>query len=151
MDNSNDQLPYLTLRLGNSRYALPVAAVVEVSAMVELESLPDAHSAVMGLANRHGEPLPIIDLRQFFHLPGQTITADTLFVVVQGRDQKYVGLVVDEVYQVIYIGQSVVRTAPGAGMLVHQIASVNGEMYQIISLESLLMALVPPANQANEG
>jgi len=57
----------LLFRLGNSRYAIPVADVVEVAPRVELETLPHAPDYVAGLFSYRGRHAPVIDLCQLTH------------------------------------------------------------------------------------
>ena len=52
----------LLLSMGDSRYALDVADVVEVVPHVELRRLPHAPDAVAGLFSYRGDVVPVIDL-----------------------------------------------------------------------------------------
>jgi purine-binding chemotaxis protein CheW len=77
--------PVLTFRLANQHYALPIEQVLEVAAMVSITTVPDAPPAMLGLANRHGEVLPIIDMRKAFRLPTSEITVATMFIVAESH------------------------------------------------------------------
>lgn len=57
----------LLFHLGNSRYAIPVADVVEVAPRVELESMAHTPDYVAGLFNYRGRHAPVIDLCQLMH------------------------------------------------------------------------------------
>jgi chemotaxis signal transduction protein len=130
--------PVLTFRVADQRCALPVADVLEVMAMVELTPLPDAPPALMGLANRHGEILPMLDMRRVFgHVP-LTVTLSTLFIVAQQAERR-VGLVVDEVYRVHYLHENRVQPAQG-GRYITRVASDGEHMWQILALQPLLSA-----------
>lgn len=52
----------LLFHLGNSRYAIPVADVVEVAPLVELEPVARTPDYVAGLFNYRGRHAPVIDL-----------------------------------------------------------------------------------------
>jgi chemotaxis-related protein WspB len=52
----------LLFHLGNSRYAVPVAEVVEVAPHVELEPVARAPEYIAGLLNYRGRHAPVIDL-----------------------------------------------------------------------------------------
>jgi purine-binding chemotaxis protein CheW len=64
-----DRQPVLTFTLGDGIYALPIEEVIEVAAMVELIPLADAPPEILGMVNRHGEIMPVLDLRQVFKQP----------------------------------------------------------------------------------
>ena len=57
---------FLLFSVGPARYALPVEHVVEVVPLVEFQPIPQAPSAVAGLMNYRGRPVPVIDLRRQF-------------------------------------------------------------------------------------
>jgi chemotaxis-related protein WspB len=54
----------LLFQLGNSRYAIPVADVVEVAPRVDLEPVARSPHYVAGLFNYRGRHAPVIDLCQ---------------------------------------------------------------------------------------
>lgn len=132
----------LTFRLGTQDYALPIEVVVEVAAMVALTTVPGAPAALMGFANRHGEALPVVDVRQLIGLSPHTVTANTLFIVVELAGQR-AGLVVDEVYQVKYWRHETAHLARGAGQFIEFIISEGANVLQIMALEPLLTAVLP--------
>lgn len=53
---------FITFQLGADRYALDALQVAEVLPLVTLKQLPHAPSAVAGIFNYHGQPVPVIDL-----------------------------------------------------------------------------------------
>lgn len=57
----------LQFQLGNSRYAIPAAEVVEVAPHVELETIAMAPDCVLGLFNYRGLHVPVIDLHRLIN------------------------------------------------------------------------------------
>jgi chemotaxis-related protein WspB len=53
---------FLLFQLGQDRYALDTACLVEVLPMVKLKELPQAPAGVLGAFIYHGAPVPLIDL-----------------------------------------------------------------------------------------
>jgi chemotaxis-related protein WspB len=139
----DDRLPLLVFRLGDQHYALPVAQVIEVAAMVDLITLPETTPEVLGLANRHGDALPILDLRRIFEQPPQPITTTCLFIVARAMSSQMVGLVVDEVAQVSYIERSNLRAARGTGRYIKQVASGDHHILQVIDLQIVIDVHLP--------
>jgi chemotaxis signal transduction protein len=133
----SDPLPMLTFRLGDQQYALPIDEVVEVASMVELTILPDSATGMLGIANRHGAMLPILDLRQILEQEATSIDSSTLFVVVT-HGEGVAGLVVDEVHQVEYVDPGAKQSVPAAGRFIRDIVSHKGQLVQLISVPQLL-------------
>lgn len=145
-DLAFDQLPILTFELGGERYALKIDYVVEVAAMVEYSTIAGANSAILGLINRHGEVMPLIDLRVVFECQVSPIDPNVLFIVSQYEDT-LVGLVVDTVNQVEYIEQSDLKATPGGGHWIEHVASYGEDSIQLVSLPAIIQHLLPETQE----
>lgn len=133
----SESLAYLTFNLDEQRYALPIEQVVEVAVMVALDTMPDTPPAVLGVANRHGAVLPMLDLRLVFGKPAPPLTSSTLFIVAAYNDQ-IVGLVVDEVNQVEYLQPHDSQRRVGSQRYVEQIISQRDMLIQVVALAAVV-------------
>jgi chemotaxis-related protein WspB len=55
---------FLLFELGGDRYAFDAATIAEVQALTDVKAIPGAPAWVAGVTERHGEPVPVIDLAQ---------------------------------------------------------------------------------------
>jgi purine-binding chemotaxis protein CheW len=134
---TND-LAVLTFRLGNQQYALPIDDVVEVAVMVELTRLSGVRPEILGMINRHGVPLLLLDLRAVFGQENPLVDASTLFIVTtDSKEAKLVGLVVDEIQQVEYL-PSHAPTTTNTAQYIRSVVSHRSRLMQIIAVDSLL-------------
>lgn len=141
--------PLLTFGLADQLYGLWIADVVEVAAMVDYTRLTDAHPALIGIVNRRGQPLPLLDLRRVMGHPANPPTSDTLFIVIQ-RQAHLLGLIVDQLFQVEYLPTHQFANSPATGRYLHGIISDERRIIQMIAVESLF-ALVSAADLAQPG
>ena len=137
-----DQIPILTFLMDGKPYALLIDYVVEVAAMVQYSDIADSAPALLGMINRHGQVMPLVDLRLVFGLSTAIIDTNVLFIVAQHEDT-LVGLVVDAVNQVEYIHPSDLRMAPGGGRWVEQVVSYQDSLLQIVNLPAVITHLLP--------
>lgn len=145
---ANDSLAaILTFSLGSQVYALPIEDVVEVAAMVEFITLPDAAPEILGVVNRRGQILPMLDLRLIFKQPAAPVSSANLFIVA-AHAGKMAGLVVDEIRLVEYI--SPLENLSTSGKIIRGIISHKEQLIQIISLP-MIMATYLPDGIAIEG
>jgi len=128
--------PVLLFNIGDGIYALPIDDIVEVAAMVELTSLPDAVPEILGVANRHGAILPMLDLRRVFKQEAAPVTPSTLFIVVEQGGRR-AGLVVDDVQQVEYIDALQFEQSSVPGRFIRGIISYKSQLIQVISLPAV--------------
>lgn len=106
-------LELLVVEVHGHRCGLPVGAVVEIHPAVQLVELPDAPEVVVGLMNRRGRALPVLDLRRRLGLPARPIRPDDRLVVlsVPGREM---ALQVDAAVDVLTVPASTLDVAAAA-------------------------------------
>lgn len=148
MSVNDAQQPLLVFSVAQRAYALPIAAVVEVAALVAWVALPHAPPAILGYANRHGEALLMLDLGHILGDAPCTTTLSTFFVVMAAAGQQ-VGLVVEAIMGVRYIPEAHIRPAPHTPY-VRAIVSQPEQLIQILSPEALLMAYPVEAPSHNQ-
>ncbi len=100
----------MSFRLGGQAYAVDILAVQELRRYSEPTSLPDVPRHLCGVINLRGAVVPVLDLRIRFNLE-PTLDRLTVIIVVAVRG-KSVGLVVDEVTQVLMLSPDALRPAP---------------------------------------
>jgi chemotaxis signal transduction protein len=148
--------PYLTFRLGDAHYAIAIDSVVEVQAMVAHQPLHHTNPALLGMINRHGQAVPLIDLRRSLHGTSVMIQPDTLFIVLhhnpyrgdntkdenttpiieQVDAHRQYAVVVDEIFQVVYWSQDDLQVAP-ADSDVMAVTVQQDKLVQILHMEML--------------
>ena len=96
--------------LNDQRYALPLSAVERIIRAVEITALPKAPAIVLGIVNVGSRIIPVVNVRQRFHLPDREIEPwDQVILGQTGR--RTVALVVDEVSSVVTRPESEVIAA----------------------------------------
>lgn len=139
---------YLTFRLGDEQYGLGILSVKEIIGMMPVTALPQAPSYVLGVINLRGKVIPVIDLRRKFAMPAIVQTERTCIIVVEQMEPegraRLVGIVVDEVSEVIHVKAGNIEDAPQLGAM--------GESRAILGLakeESGVKILLDIANALN--
>lgn len=112
----------IVFTLDNWRYALPLPVVDRVVRMVAITPLPKAPDVVLGVVNIQGRVIPVINMRQRFHLPEREI-ALTDQLVVAHTARRPVALVADAVLDVIACP---VQSLVAAGEVLPNIEYVEG-------------------------
>ena len=100
--------------VGDIRYALDIAVVLQIVQPLELAPLPHLPEAVMGVADYRGDVVPVIDLRVRFGLPPAPPSRRTKWIVASVSGQA-AALVVDAVTDVFGTKGAELRPAPGLG------------------------------------
>jgi purine-binding chemotaxis protein CheW len=109
---------YLIFRLGSEEFGARVLKVREIMGIQEVTPVPHTPVFVKGVINLRGKVIPVIDLRLKFGLPSEEYTARTRIIVVRtqlGEDQLLMGIVVDEVAEVLNLAASDIEETPDFG------------------------------------
>ena len=109
---------YLTFKLGAEEYGLEILKVQEIIKMMDITTVPRTPEFVKGVINLRGKVIPVVDLRLKFDMEERDVTETTCIIVVQvarGDTSVTMGIVVDEVSEVLDIVGDEIEPAPEMG------------------------------------
>lgn len=100
-----------TFRVGGEDYAIDIMRVREIIHPLPITRVPRAPSFLEGVIRLRGEVIPVLDVRRRLGVAAGEPTRKTRFLVVNVARQR-IGLVVDEVCEVLRIPRGEIRPAP---------------------------------------
>ena len=110
---------YLTFKLGDEQFAIPVSQVREVLDLTEITRVPTAPPYMRGVVNVRGSAIPVVDLRMKFGLPPIADSVNTRIVVLElelDGDRAVVGGLADSVHEVLEIDPDQIHEPPRIAM-----------------------------------
>jgi purine-binding chemotaxis protein CheW len=133
---------YITFRLGNEEYAIEICFVREIIGMQKITRLPDMPHYIMGVINLRGNVIPIIDIRLRFNMEAAVFSVRTCIIVVNMEDAT-VGLIVDEVSEVLDIAAASIDPPPGAAggnksRYIKGLGRIGDDVKIILSMDEIL-------------
>lgn len=109
---------YLTFVLADEEYGLEILKVQEIIKMMSITQVPRTPDFVRGVINLRGKVIPVMDLRLKFSMESQETTEKTCVIVVQVTregESVTIGIIVDEVSEVLDIAGEQIEAAPDFG------------------------------------
>jgi purine-binding chemotaxis protein CheW len=109
---------YLTFRLAQEEFGLEILKVQEIIGMMKVTRVPQVPEFMRGVINLRGKVIPVVDLRLKFGMEALEDTERTCIIVVQivGRGHEMtIGIIVDEVSEVMDIGTDRIEPPPALG------------------------------------
>ena len=106
---------FLSFDLHSQAHAIPILKVKEIIRMMRITPLPHAAGYVRGIVNLRGKVIPVLDMRSKFGFPPADDSKRTCIVVTQvdgGKNVRQVGLVVDQVDEVLNIPPESIEVLP---------------------------------------
>lgn len=113
---------YLTFKLGAEAYGLGILKVQEIIGMMSVTHVPRIPEFIRGVINLRGKVIAVVDLRRKFGLDAHEDTERTCIIVVQvtrADDRVTMGIIVDEVSEVLYIESGQIEPPPCFGTSVN--------------------------------
>ncbi|MBB3113267.1 purine-binding chemotaxis protein CheW [Paenibacillus phyllosphaerae] len=96
---TEQELQYVVIALGQERYGIHISEVYEIIKMQAITAVPKSQPFLEGVTNLRGKILPVINLRRRFKMEPADNSKHTRIVVAKYKDE-LVGIVVDAVEQV---------------------------------------------------
>lgn len=105
---SEKEQQFVAFLLDGEVFAFPVLSVQEVVRVPEMVHVPLSPPGLRGLANLHGNLLPVMSLRVLFDMEEEAPTESTRVIVVDVGTS--VGFIVDQISRVVTVEQETVET-----------------------------------------
>jgi purine-binding chemotaxis protein CheW len=105
----------LVFRVGAEHFGVALQAVDEVIDAPAVQSIPDAPATVLGVATIRGELITVYDPRPLLRVRGRLEEEGNGAALLFAREDRRVGLAIDDVYDAIRIEDGDLLKAPGGG------------------------------------
>ena len=105
---------WVTFRIGEEVYGIPVNQTKEVLRVTEIAPVPGAPAYVLGIINLRGNVVTVVDMRTRLGMPYQEPTDLTRIIILEASDQ-VAGILVDSIREVVQLDKSAVEPAPNTG------------------------------------
>lgn len=140
--NNEAYQEFLTFVLGDENYALDIMTVKEIRGYEEVTKIANAPDYLKGVINLRGDIVPIVDLRLKFNVGKATYDEFTIVIMLM-VGKRIMGIVVDEVSDVIKVAESDVKDPPEFGVAfdsayLHGLTSINEQMIILINIQKLI-------------
>lgn len=137
MDNK-----FLLFKVGEEEFGIEIEFVQEIINIVPITIIPSTPNYVKGIINLRGDIVPIVEVRARFMMQEKEYDALTCIIVIENNGDK-IGLVVDQVHEVKYIGKKNISTPPSTNLtyvnqFVKNLGHIDEKVVLIIEANDLL-------------
>jgi purine-binding chemotaxis protein CheW len=139
---TGEEQQFIVFRLDREEYAVPIAAVDEVTRRPdELTRVPKAPAFIEGVINLRGAVIPVVDQRRRFDLPAAPPSGRQRIIVIT-LDGLRAGFLVDAASELVKIPSSAISPAPELSdeqvRLISRVANLQDRMILIVDAPQLL-------------
>ena len=144
MENEQNEknISYLTFKIGEEMFATHVNVVLNIIELPKITKVPNAPHFMKGIINLRGLVMPVVDTRLKFGLSEVEHTEKTCIIVMDLRIDDavvHVGMLVDEVSEVLIIESNQIEPPPSIGhlyqsRLIKGVTKIDDTMIMIIDI-----------------
>ena len=106
------ELQLVVFRLRSEEFGAEITSVIEISRWLPITHIPEAPGFIEGVVNLRGQVIPVVDLAKQFGLPPQLELPKSARIVVVEVAGETIGLIVDEVPEVLRVAEEAVEPTP---------------------------------------
>ena len=114
MDNENDEdtgeRALFTFALNNEIFAIDLLSMKEITCMTKITPLPGSQKHIKGIINLRDKIVPVMDIRLRINMEEKSHDDRTCIVVVTSKEVPLMGLIVDEVREVVKVQADTIKS-----------------------------------------
>lgn len=96
---------YVSVILEKELYGIDIMMIDSIVRMQDITRIPGSREYFPGVINLRGEVVPVLSLRRRFRLPEAEYGSKTRIIILKPDGREKVGFIVDEVKEVLLIGE----------------------------------------------
>lgn len=138
-----ESLQIVAFRLSDSLFAIDIMKVKEIMKIQPVTKLPASDSSILGVINVRGKVVPVVDSRVKLGIECTEVSDDSRLLLVE-KNGTPVGLMVDEVTEVLTINQEQIEKAENIGVNLEYtggiigIAKIDDKLLTFLNTDALL-------------
>lgn len=109
VDVAGEGKQYIVIKIGDESYGIDINYVDNIVRNQRITRIPKAQPYFKGVINLRGEIIPVMSLRLKFDLEPDTYTNATRIIIIKLEPQSAIGLIVDEVKEVVTLNEEVIE------------------------------------------
>lgn len=104
--DGNETTQFIVIKIGNEQYGINIAYIDNIVRMTHITRVPKAAPYIKGVINLRGIVIPVMSLRLKMGLAADEYTKATRIIILKLEQHGTVGVVVDEVKEVVALSSA---------------------------------------------
>lgn len=136
-----DTTQYIVIRLGAEHYGIDIKHIDNIVRMQHITRVPKVDAYLKGVINLRGEVMPVMSIRLKMGLEEDVYTKTTRIIILKLEQYGMIGIIVDEVKEVVTLSNSQIEKMAYDKDEVSYISGVgktDGGLISLLDLNSVL-------------
>ncbi len=139
----NETKQYIVVKLDGEQYGIDITFIDNIVRMQQITRVPKAQSFFAGVINLRGEIIPVMNLRLRFGLSEKENTNATRIIIVKPENNAKIGILVDEVREVVSLEEEDVEKADydEQGINLQGVGKYKDTLISLLNIQSIIADL----------
>lgn len=138
-----DTTQYIVIQVGEEQYGIDIKFVENIVRMQSITRVPNVQYYFKGVINLRGEVVPVMSLRRKLKLDDDEISDKTRIIIIKLEANAPVGVIVDEVKEVVTIENSTIDSVARSSKkdeqsFINGIGKSNGGLISLLDLNTVI-------------
>ncbi len=137
-----DTVQYIVIKIGGEQYGIDISFIDNIVRMQSITRVPHVQPYFAGVINIRGEVVPVMSLRLKMGLEPDEYTNKTRIIIVKSDSNASVGLIVDEVREVVTLDErsidEVVRDSKVDESYINGIGKNGNTLISLLDLNAVI-------------
>ena len=134
---------YIVVKIGSEQYGVDISYIDNIVRMQKITRVPKAQVYLKGIINLRGEVVPVMSLRLRMGLEADEFSHDTRIIIVKMEEHGSLGLIVDQVVEVVELGSGEIDTynpdnKDEKSVFIKGIGKYNGQLISLLELNAII-------------
>ena len=135
---------FIVVKIGAEQFGIDINYIDNIVRMQKITRIPKAQHYFKGVINLRGEVVPVMSIRLKMGLEDDEFTNVTRIIIVKIEPQEALGIIVDEVKEVVTLEQSEIErvvkdSREEKNSFINGIGKHNGELISLFDLNSIIV------------
>ncbi len=134
---------YIVIQLGDEKYGIDIQYVDNIVRMQRITRVPKVAKYFNGVINLRGEVVPVMNIRIKMGLEEAEETKNTRIIILKVDGMEKIGIIVDEVREVVELNDSTVEkvaydSREDKQVFVNAVGKVGDDLVSVLDLHTVL-------------
>lgn len=129
---------YIVVQIGNEKYGIDINFIDNIVRMSKITRVPKVQSYFKGVMNLRGEIVPVMSIRKKMGLPEDVITDASRIIILKLEEKGSIGIVVDEVREVITLNMAEVEKTTAKDSFINGIGKNGDELISLFEINAIV-------------
>jgi purine-binding chemotaxis protein CheW len=129
---------YIVVMVGSEQYGIDISYIDNIVRMQQITRVPNAQPYFKGIINLRGEIVAVMSLRKKMELPDDVITNASRIIILKIEDKGSLGIIVDEVKEVVNLAEDEIDKAGNNGKFINGIGKNGEDLISLLEINSII-------------